>query len=131
MSPTETQKKTIFSDRDDCADMTKHIVEEARVNAGGKTLFLDQVLHIMGRHSLTPEEKKTAKRASNPCFIITAKRNSRNNEATVYTKDPNLFVCVKVVEDSQRRHCNWESYVTRWATHNRGVQKATIYDRKT
>ena len=57
----------------------------------------------MGKSSLTPEELQTVTKSDTPCLIMTAiGKVETNEEATVYIKDSDTFlcVCVKLVDDS-------------------------------
>ena len=71
---------------------------------------------MMGKTALTPEELQTVTNSDTPCLIITATGTVENNEAvTVYIKDMDTFLCVKLVDDSPC--CHWECCAKRWAVH--------------
>ena len=55
----------------------------------------------MGTSSPTPEELKTVTKSDTPCLITTANGTvETNEEATVYIKDSDVFLSVKLVDDS-------------------------------
>ena len=56
---------------------------------------------MIGRTSPTPEEMKPNTNNSNPCVILTENGTGEaQEEATAYNEDSNIFICVKLVEDS-------------------------------
>ena len=61
-------------------------------------------LHTISRISPTPGEKKTRESASNHRVVMTANGTvEAHQEARVYLKDWDIFVCVIVVDDSPAR----------------------------
>ena len=53
------------------------------------------------KYSLTPEESKTVTNSDTVCLIVAANGEVKTDEvATVYIKDSDTFLCVKMVDDS-------------------------------
>ena len=51
------------------------------------------------KYLLTPEELKTVKNSVTPCMIVTPNGTvETNEEATVYIKGLDIFVCIKSVD---------------------------------
>ena len=128
LSPrTEKERNTCairFSDREDFADWAEHFAEARRVeawktaqiylqnrsntsrptfSAEDRACIIDSgaPLHMMGRTSLTREEMTTVKKASVACVSMIANGTvEANHDPAVYMMDLDIFVCVKLVEDS-------------------------------
>ena len=59
-------------------------------------------LHMMSKTDLTSGEKDTIRRSKKPTVITTASgsRQSRRKKATVYVNDLDVFVTMRLLEDS-------------------------------
>ena len=90
LESTTCQRKAIFHDH-----AQKERTHLEYVIASGASL------HTRGRASLSFEEKKTVRQTHNPCVSTTSNGLVQGNrEATVYIKDLDIFLCVRLFEDS-------------------------------
>ena len=55
-------------------------------------------LYFIVRTLPTPDKRKPVKGTNNPCIIVTANGTveTKEEEATVYIKELNIFICVKL-----------------------------------
>ena len=78
-------------------------------------------MHMISKKDLSDAEMDTLMKSCSPTIVITANGEVQTHEeATVYVKELDIFLTMKVLEDTRQQFYRWEIFAMKTDTHTSG-----------